>query len=115
MKAKYYIYKNLHTGGFSVRFRGKVVDRLNNFTASNIKFKVSEYGRQRVILENRKNVHAFAVADKYKGLINKEYKLDNLPAVMYNPYLHKQFKCNGTDIYDANEIVFKNGKCFFIK
>jgi len=110
--ARYYIYRNLHTGGFSVRYRGRVVDRLNVFTAQNITFKVNESGRQRVVKQGRKNVHAFVVADRYKGLINKEYELDKLVKVTYNPYTDTQFKYCDSNIYNAKEVVFRDGRCF---
>lgn len=113
--AKYYIYRNLRTGGFSVRYRGRVINRLNIFTAQNVIFKVNEPGRQRVIKEGRKNVHAFVVADRYKGLINREYGLDKLMKVMYNPYIDTQFMYNGKKIYKASEVIFQNGGCFIIK
>ena len=110
--AKYYIYRNLRTGGFSVRCRGLVIDRLNIFTAQNVTFKVNESGRQRVIKERQKNVHAFVVASRYKGLINKAYELDKLVKITYNPYSDAQFKCGGKDIYNAKEVVFSEGSCF---
>jgi len=113
--AKYYIYRNLRTGGFSVRYRGRVIDRLNIFTAMNVEFKVNELGRQRVIKEKQKNVHAFVVASRYKGLINKEYELDKLVKVTYNPYTDAQFKCDGKDIQKAEEVIFSNGKCYLLK
>jgi hypothetical protein len=113
--AKYYIYRNLHTGGFSVRYRGRVIDRLNIFTAQNVTFKVNESGRQRVVKEGRKNVHAFVVADRYKGLINKEYELDKLGKIKYNPYAANFFMCNGHPIAHAKEVVFKDGRCFLAK
>jgi hypothetical protein len=110
--AKYYIYRNLHSGGFSIRFRGVVIDRLHTFTAQGVEFKVNESGRQRVLKEGRKNVHAFVVADRYKGLINSDYDLDRLLRIKYNPYTDKQFKCKDFDIFNAGEVVFKNGVCF---
>jgi hypothetical protein len=113
--AKYYIYRNLRTGGFSVRYRGRVVDRLHIFTAMNVEFKVNELGRQRVIKEKQKNVHAFVVAGRYKGLINKEYELDKLVKVTYNPYIDTQFKYRASNIYNAKEVVFKDGRCFLAK
>ena len=84
MNAKYYIYRNLRTGGFSVRHRGLVIDRLNTFVAEDVEFKVNEKGRQQVIKDHQKNVHAFVVADKYKAkkypfLIKNE--VDNLDRV----------------------------------
>jgi len=113
--AKYYIYRNLRTGGFSVRYRGRVVNRLFTFSAQGVEFKVNELGRQRVIKEKQKNVHAFVVADKYKGLINNEYELDKLVKITYNPYTDTQFKYCASDIYSAKEVVFKDGRCFLAK
>jgi len=113
--AKYYIYRNLHTGGFSVRYRGRVIDRLSIFTAQNVTFKVNESGRQRVVKDGRKNVHAFVVADRYKGLINKGCELDNLTKITYNPYIDTQFKYRTSEIHSAEEVVFKDGKCFLVK
>lgn len=112
-KARYYIYRNLHTGGFSIRYKGKVVNRLNIFTAIGVVFKVNESGRSRVLQEGRKNVHAFVVADKYKGTVGIE--VDKLPEISYNPYLSDQFKCNGVDINKAELVVFKNKKCYLQK
>lgn len=116
--AKFYIYRNLRTGGFSVRFRGRVIDRLNTFTAFGVSFKINETGRQRVIKEKQKNVHAFVVADKYKA---KRYpaltfvELDMLDRITYNPYRDMQFVCNGKKIDTAREIIFQNGRCFLIR
>ena len=78
----------------------------------NVEFKVNESGRQRVICEKRKNVHAFVVADKYKGLINSRYRLDKLDKVKYNPYTDAHFKYKGIDVHAAKEAVFNDGQCF---
>lgn len=113
--AKYYIYKNLRTGGFSIRYRGKVIDRLYTFSAIGVEFKINELGRQRVIKERQKNVHAFVVADKY---IAKNYPilkgdlLDNKGRVTYNPYTAAHFVCDGKRIDKAKKVVFQNGLCF---
>jgi hypothetical protein len=74
--AKYYIYRNLHTGGFSIKLRGKVVDRSNSFIANDISFKINEIGRQRVIMERQKNVHAYIVADEYTFQTTKKRLTD---------------------------------------
>ena len=113
--AKYYIYRNLRTGGFSVRYRGRVIDRLYTFSAIGVEFKVSELGRQRVIKECQKNVHAFVVADKYKAKKYPAIKVDNLEQVTYNPYTAAHFVCNGIKIGIAEELIFQNGKCFLSK
>jgi len=116
--AKYYIYRNLHTGGFSVRYRGKVIDRPFTFTAHGVTLKINEVGRQRAIKERQKNVHAFVVADKYK--VEKYPKLsfddvDTLDRVTYNPYKDTHFMCNGLRIENAKELAFQNGRCFLIE
>lgn len=109
--AKYYIYRNLRTGGFSVRYQGKVVARLSSFCAENVTFKVNEVGRQAVIASKQKGVHAFIVADKYKN-INKQEKINYKNEIRYNPYIDASFKCNGRPVVSATAVVFDNGKCY---
>lgn len=108
--AKYYIYRNLRTGGFSLRHRGIVVDHQEEFLAENIEFKVQESGRQRVVFEQRKNVHAFVVAEKYKKI--RKSTVDNLVKVSYNPYTQQHFCYKGKEIHQARSVIFKNGSCF---
>lgn len=58
MPGRVYVYWNLHKDRYSVR-RGTRVQRHADFVhLENVKFSVSESGRQRVIREKRKNVHA---------------------------------------------------------
>lgn len=110
MQAKYYIYRNLRTGGFSVKFRGIVIDHSDSLIATNVEFRVSEPGRQRVITERRKNVHAYAAAESYRKV--QKVKVDKLPKITYNPYLDKQFKIGSQEINTANKVVFKEGRCY---
>jgi hypothetical protein len=57
--AQHYVYRNLHRKCWSVRLRGKVVAHENAVWIMEAQFKVSEPGRQRVLREKRKNVHAY--------------------------------------------------------
>lgn len=107
--AKYYIYRNLHTGGFSIRHRGLVIERANDIVAENVTFKVNDGGRQRVIREKSKNVHAFVVCDKY--IVGKE-SIDNLKVVSYNPYKSGTFKCDNMPILSARRVLLTNTKCY---
>ena len=111
--AKFYVYRNLHTGGFSIRYRGIVIERSNNFIAKNISFKVNETGRLRVIAEGRKNVHAYTVCDKYT-LVRKR-SIEKLKPISYNPYNLNQFTCNGVPIKSASKLLFQDGKCYLVK
>jgi hypothetical protein len=93
MKAKYYIYWNLHKKCFSVKYKGKVIRHMNDLSASNVQFKVSELGRQRVMTSKRKNVHAYVVADEIENVsqIDQFEVLMDGFAVTYNPYKHASF------------------------
>lgn len=110
--AKYYVYRNLHTGGFSIKYKGLVVDRSNQFVAENVTFKVNEKGRQRVIKEKSKNVHAYVVCDNYKNAEDKSIK--NLRTITYNPYVNDSFMCNKERIFTAKSVFLKNGKCYLL-
>lgn len=60
---KVFVYFNLHKGLWSIRaeegpHKGKVVAHASQLSLSDCTFKVSEAGRQRVLREKRKNVHA---------------------------------------------------------
>jgi len=77
-----YVYFNLHKKCFSVRQSGKVVGHMDRVCLSDVRYLVSEAGRQKVLREKRKNVHA--------GLSG--YFVDSVPVpwlsvdVTYNPY-----------------------------
>lgn len=71
-KAKYYAYRNLNTGGFSIKQKGIVCERTMVFVMTNAEFRVSEAGRQRAIRDQQRNVHAYVCADSYES-----YELDD--------------------------------------
>ena len=99
---KAFIYFNLHKRLFSVKAleganKGKVIAHVDRILVHDATFKVSEAGRQRVIREKRKNVHAGVVG---YVLINNEYVVDstaidriiiNGSAITYNPYKYDSF------------------------
>jgi hypothetical protein len=112
--AKFYIYRNLRTGGFSIKHHGRVIKRDNFFIAENVTFKVNESGRQRVIQEKRKNVHAYTVCDKYISARSKD-KVDKLRIITYNPYKSANFTCEDCSIETARKVLFKDGKCYLLE
>ena len=86
------VYRNLHKNCWSVRSRerhdyGKVVAHTNSLVLNDAKFVVSQAGRNRVLKEKKKNVHA--------GLSG--YYVDRVPVpavsfdVTYNPYKYDSF------------------------
>ena len=68
---------------FSIQQEGVIVGHAKNICLQNVSFKVSEAGRQRVIKERQKNVHAFVV-----GFVVDCIESDNTTgrAISYNPY-----------------------------
>ena len=82
------VYKNLHNGMLSVKQDGLVVAHVDSITLKNPSFKVSQSGRNRVILEKKKNVHAFICG--FVESVNVESKTKK-QAISYNPYKHDFF------------------------
>lgn len=79
------IYKNLHNGLFSIKQKELVVAHVRTFEITDVDFKVNESGRQRVVLEKKKNVHAFVCGRLLK--VNVEYKIGRFwVKTTYNPY-----------------------------
>lgn len=116
-KAKYYIYRNLHRGGFSIRYRGKVIDYADSVMAYNVRFKVNEKGRQRVLREKAKNVHAFVVCDRYSKedtrlLHIREHKPYE---VTYNPYKAPHFylkRYESEYVLTSSKALLKDNKVY---
>lgn len=104
------VYFNLKKLCFSVRHRGKVIGYGDNIFLKDVVFKVSEKGRQRVLREKKKNVHAYA-----RGiLINSCSFSEKEKLVTYNPYKYSQFVRmeDKTPIFSADMVrmVAKDGR-----
>ena len=101
MKVK--VYFNLHKHLFSVQEkvngRWKVVRHTDDITLHNVTFKVSEAGRQRVLREKRKNVHAYVIGhlSDYQGAFSTEVK--------YNPYKYDSFVDSLEDRVYTSEVA----------
>ena len=83
------IYKNLHNGLFSVKQNGLVVAHVHSIVLKNGFFDVNQAGRNRVIKEKKKNVHAYV-----KGFIvsiNTVWQNEQKRLVTYNPYNNEHF------------------------
>lgn len=86
---KVFVYFNLHKKTFSVKnlSTGIVVAYLDNVNLKDAIFKVSQKGRERVLQEKRKNVHAGVVGvftyEEFNQSLTKQAK--------YNPYKYESF------------------------
>lgn len=90
---KVFVYWNLHKSVWSVkalegRDKGCVIAHVPSITLYNCTFKVSEAGRQRVLRERRKNVHAGVQGTLLDiGMFFKDIAFP----VTYNPYKYDSF------------------------
>jgi hypothetical protein len=91
---KVFVYFNLHKRCFSIKAlegadKGRVVAHSDALLLHNATFKVSEAGRQRVIREQCKNVHAGVVGDW--NSTEQLAVVGTGKAVTYNPYVYDSF------------------------
>jgi hypothetical protein len=77
---------------------------------ANVTWKVSEAGRQRVLRERRKNVHAFAIGTL---LDNENAPEGEFKPVRYNPYECGSFCVDGQPIHASTFAVFTPEKRVF--
>lgn len=102
----YKVYKNLHNGMWSIASveTGLVVGHADIVLLENTTLVVSEAGRQRVLKERRKNVHAYIVGDILHTKSFKPFKgrtlvetgrysigLRDGERISYNPYRGASF------------------------
>tara|TARA_Y100000034_G_C6693213_1_gene305320 strand:+ start:174 stop:590 length:417 start_codon:yes stop_codon:yes gene_type:complete len=122
------IYLNLHktkkegSAVYSVRSMEtrRVIKHIKgNVIMNNVQFIVSKAGRDRVLKEQRKNVHAF-IRGELVGCRRSNEPFPILPGgiVTYNPYKYDSFVCTTTKkpIYKSRKIyIDKTGHVFYEK
>lgn len=97
--AKYYIYWNFHKKMYSVRYKGRVIGHTKSLVAFDVKLQVSQKGREKVLREKRKNVHAYVVA---KDILSDMSVRGEPTEVSYNPYKNDSFvDTNGKSVDSA--------------
>jgi hypothetical protein len=113
-----YVYFNLHKKVFSVRAlagenKGRVVAHVNRILIDEPVFVVSEAGRQRVLREQKKNVHA-GVRGIWTAWVDGIDEWDHLTPVTYNPYLYSSFveKSTLAPVHKATFAVLDNKRIF---
>jgi len=107
MQAKHRVYRNLHKDCWSVQYKGIVVERPDSYVLRDVTFCVSDPGRQRVIQEKRKNVHAkVAGTPEHPGTLDAPERTST--DISYNPYRGPMFyaKDSGRNIVAADRVVF---------
>ena len=109
------IYFNLHKRLFSIRERhGKVIAHKRWVGLVRPTFVVQQGGRERVLRDKSKNVHAFV-----KGYLQDADNVSRNPQVItrevevtYNPYKYETFvdKKDESFVYYADEVLLSHNK-----
>lgn len=97
------VYWNLHKQTFSIRSRekedyGRVIRHADHVHIRNPTAVVSKAGRERVLREKKKNVHAVIRGELVEKSEAQPYLFQGSPWYKrfvwhYNPYKHDQFVC----------------------
>ena len=113
---KVFVYRNLHQKCWSVKSLekesyGRVLFHTMEITLRDCELKVSESGRQKVLLEKRKNVHA-GVVGYIDAKVNKTGSLE----ITYNPYKYNSFvaKTNKKPVLTAEYVTLTEDMKVFI-
>jgi hypothetical protein len=84
------VYRNLHNGKLSVQTKKdgqwKVHAHVDDLSLEDVTFKVSQAGRERVLRDGVKNVHAFIT-----GKIADHADMEGAVGVTYRPHTMTQF------------------------
>ena len=106
-----YVYFNLHKKVWSVRQDGRIVEHTKYIMLKDARFLVGQAGREKVLREQKKNVHAGVSGYVVERVPNVP---DFCTTVSYNPYKDKTFinYSNDKPIAWAPHVVMdcKNGR-----
>lgn len=127
------VYWNLHKNIFSIQHNGIVIGYAQNIVLRDVKFKVSQAGREKVLREKRKNVHAFVVgelvsiaAESFQATSKFDLQsciVDIFPqstvecvGVTYNPFKYESFVKVGdsSPIFAADKVRLDHRKIFLV-
>lgn len=91
---KVFVYKNLHKGCWSIKQDGLVKAHATELTLYGCNMKINRKGRERVLMEKRKNVHAGIkgyLKDADLERVWSDLPEDQFIEITYNPYKYSSF------------------------
>lgn len=102
------VHRNLQNGLWSITFANKVVAHAPTVHLANVTFPVSQAGRQRVLRERQKNVHAYA-----QGTYCRQGGAACVP-ISYDPYASGYFftTADKKPVYLAEQVSLSEGKAY---
>ncbi len=100
-----YVYFNLHKKCWSVRQSGKIIEHTNQVMLEDCRYLVGRAGREKVLKEKKKNVHAGVSGYLVDHVPNVPERSDE---VTYNPYKYETFvsKSDPSDAVKSSDYAF---------
>ena len=101
-KGRVQVYYNLHKKCLSIRHKGKVIEHAQEVTLTDARFHVQQAGRERVLKQKRKNVHAYIsgkLKESFWFIQAPKYIWTAKQHVTYNPYKYETF------VYGSNPMI----------
>jgi hypothetical protein len=126
-KAAFYFYRNLHSDVFSIKYGGKVVERLTRALIPSAGFKVNAKGREKVRTLKVKHVHAYVLTDDgyirnlecaIEGYLSRMFTTGYVAReVIYNPYKNDAFVYadTGEDVEGHKTVLLEYPKVYVIE
>lgn len=113
---KYYVYRNLHKGGFSVKFRGIVIARPDRFALTNPELRVSDKSQMRARNKKQRNVHAYVVGDRIVWS-SELAPFEATGQLYYNPFKYDTFVDADTrkPIESISAVYFEGDRAYYSK
>jgi hypothetical protein len=97
------VHRNLNKLVWSITVKGRVVQHVPTFALAGARFVVQEGGRQRVLRERCRLVHAYVTGETTEGAAP-----EGLAQVRYNPYRAGYFHTNaGVPVLCAAYVEFR--------
>lgn len=114
------VYWNLHKKIWSIRHKGKVLGHNKLVRVANLQFVVQPAGRERVLREQRKNVHAFVRGELLEPVEwgNRRLACQNCKngwvEITYNPYKYSTFVEKNTKkpIHNATRAILVDNRAY---
>lgn len=109
---KVFVYYNLHKHVWSVKDvkTGRVIGYCDRIVLKDVEYKVSKAGRERVLREKRKNVHAGCKGVVVDAIVNAEHGV----SITYNPYKYESFVEKETEapVFNDDLVLLENRKVY---
>ena len=119
---KVMVHYNLNKHTFSITYKNKLITHADHIKLNDVEFRVRPGGRDKVLKDKRKNVHAFVIGTLLEYC---KYPCESLPnetnnnIVTYDPYKYSSYVMKDTKepIYNVGgvEMINSRNKIFITK